>query len=129
MTNPVADAVYMAVVMNRLLKDIKMQRVTTIYGARRAQGPVLSYHGQDADPLELLKRQLISEHLAAVRDAELVQRLRRAAEESASIAWATTYPLLTLPELLREKAAEAVRQHEHQAKLRTSGGSSVGLAA
>jgi hypothetical protein len=115
--------------MNRLLKDAKMQRVTTIHGARRAPGAVLSYHGQDADPLELLKRQLISEHLAAVQDEELAQRLRRAAEESASIAWATTYPLLTLPELLREKAMEAMRQHERQAKLRASGRSSVSMAA
>lgn len=115
--------------MNRSLKDITMQRVTTIHGARRAKGPVLSYHGQDADPLELLKRQLISEHLAAVQDRDLAQRLRRAAEESASIAWATTYPLLTLPELLREKALEAMRQHEHQSKLRVPARASVSMAA
>jgi hypothetical protein len=115
--------------MNRSLKDIKQQRVTTIHGPHRAAGPVLSYHGQDADPLELLKRQLMSERLATVRDSELAQRLRRAAEESASIAWATTYPLLTLPELLREKVDEAFRQHQLQAKLRTPGRLAVSIAA
>lgn len=106
-----------------------MQWVTGNHGARRAPVAVLGYHGQDADPLELLKRQLISEHLAKTQDSELAQRLRRAAEESASIAWATTYPLLTLPELLREKVSEAVRQHERQTRLRTQGRSAVSMAA
>ncbi len=101
----------------------------TIHGAQRARTSILSYHGQDADPLELLKTQLISEHLATVQDGDLAQRLRRAAEESASIAWATTYPLLTLPELLREKAQEAMRQHERQSKLRAPNRVNVGMAA
>jgi hypothetical protein len=115
--------------MNRSLKSIKMQRVMTIHGAQRARTSILSYHGQDADPLELLKTQLISEHLATVQDGDLARRLRRAAEESASIAWATTYPLLTLPELLREKAQEAMRQHERQSKLHAPSRVRVGMAA
>ncbi len=86
----------------------------------------MGYHGQDIDPLDMLKKQLISQHLSSVRDSDLAVRLRRAAEDAASMAWVTTYPLLVLPELLREKAAEAVRHYQHQARIRPPG---VGLAA
>ncbi len=86
----------------------------------------MGYHGQDIDPLDMLKKQLISHHLAGVYDTDLAMRLRRAAEDAASMAWATTYPLLTLPELLREKVAEAVRHYQHQARIRPP---RVGLAA
>lgn len=87
------------------------------------------YHGQEADPLQVLKNQLLAGHLAEVRDSELEMRLRRAADESASIAWATTYPLLTLPELLREKTVQALAQHERQREIQLRGRAPVGFAA
>jgi len=64
--------------------------------------------------LETLKRRLLDEQLAAVTDVELMRRLQRAADDSTSLAWATPFPLLALPELLAEKAREAHRQFERQ---------------
>lgn len=64
--------------------------------------------------LDVLASRLLAEQLDQVQDAALRERLRRAAAESASIAWATPYPLLTLPELFAEKEREARRQHERQ---------------
>jgi len=87
------------------------------------------YNGQDADPLQVLKSQLLAGHLADVRDSELEMRLRSAADESASIAWATTYPLLVLPELLREKTAQAFAQHGRQREIQLRRRAPVGLAA
>ena len=104
------------------------QRVTSGTGWPGCR-PITGYHGQDADPLQVLKSQLLAGHLAEVRDSELEIRLRRAADESASIAWATAYPLLTLPELLREKTAQALAQHERQRKIQLRGRATVGLAA
>ena len=46
-----------------------------------------------------LVARLLTEQLTAVEDAALCERLRRAAAESASVAWSTAYPLLALPEL------------------------------
>ena len=107
---------------------MRMQRVTLNEGGQ-ALRPNVGYHGQHADPLEILKNQLISQYLAAVRDTDLMMRLRRVADESASMAWATTYPLLTLPELLREKTAEALSQHERQLQIRSGNRPNVSLAA
>ena len=116
-----------------------MERVKTVNGMSRqrvTRGNVrpgcrsnAGYHGQDVDPLHLLKSQLLAAQLAAVRDAELEIRLRRAAAESAALAWATSYPLLTLPELLREKTAEAAVQHERQRAIQLRGRAAVEIAA
>src|SRR5882672_12845245 len=62
--------------------------------------------------LESLKSRLLDELLGAETDEELIRRLRRAADESASLAWALPFPLLTLPELLTEKARQARHQFE-----------------
>ena len=64
--------------------------------------------------LDVLTDRLLAEQLDQVQDAALRERLRRAAAESASIAWSTPYPLLTLPELFAEKEREARFQHERQ---------------
>ena len=62
--------------------------------------------------LERLKEQLLARH---VNEAdEFAAFLRRAADEAASLAWTTPYPLLILPELLEEKVAAARRQAERQ---------------
>ena len=64
--------------------------------------------------LAVLTGRLLDEQLVRVGDPRLRTRLRRAAHESASIAWATPYPLLTVPELFAEKRREACRQHVRQ---------------
>lgn len=64
--------------------------------------------------LDVLVSKLLAEQLSKVEDAALRERLRRAAAESASIAWSAPYPLLTLPELFAEKEREARSYHERQ---------------
>lgn len=79
--------------------------------------------------LQVLKGRLLDEQLATASDQELRRRLRRAAEESASLAWTTPFPLLTLPELLAEKAREAWRQFERQRVIEARNQPTVSLAA
>ena len=79
--------------------------------------------------LAILKGKLLDEQLAGATDLELRRRLRQAAEESASLAWATPYPLLTLPELLAEKARTAWRQFELQRAIQARSQPTVSLAA
>lgn len=64
--------------------------------------------------LEELKRCLLIEHLDVVADAQTHPWLSRAADEAASIAWATPHPLLVLPVLLDEKLNDARRKAELQ---------------
>jgi hypothetical protein len=118
--------------MNRtcVMKACGSQRVT-LADDENCRQPVTGYgyHGQQLDPLDLLKNQLLGMQLASVRDTELELRLRRAADESASIAWATSYPLLTLPELLREKTAQAFAQHERQRSIQSRARAVAQIAA
>jgi hypothetical protein len=64
--------------------------------------------------LERLKDRLVAQELADAWDPRLDTWLRRAGEEAASLAWTTPYPLLVLPLLVEEKAAEARQHHAHQ---------------
>ena len=79
--------------------------------------------------LDSLKSRLLDELLGGETNAELVRRLQRAADESASLAWASPFPLLTLPELLAEKAREAQRQFERQRAIQSRGRNVLQLAA
>jgi len=65
--------------------------------------------------LERFKDRLLAPH---VNEAdEFAAFLRRAADEAASLAWNTPYPLFILPVLLEEKVAAARRQAERQASV------------
>jgi hypothetical protein len=79
--------------------------------------------------LESLKSHLLDELLGTQTNEELVRRLRRAADESASLAWASPFPLLILPELLTEKTREAQRQFERQRTIQSRGRNVLQLAA
>ena len=68
--------------------------------------------------LEGLKQRLLHETAKAGPDLANLSCLRRAAEEAASLAWATPFPLLVLPELFAEKAAEACVRSERQREIR-----------
>jgi len=68
--------------------------------------------------LERLKRQLLREKGKLVSDGATLARLRRAADDAASIAWTTIVPLLVLPELFDEKAAMACVQSQRQGDIR-----------
>ncbi len=79
--------------------------------------------------LESLKGRLLADQLAKVQNAELRRRLRWAADDSASLAWATPIPLLVLPELLTEKTRAAFHQFRRQQLLNASRRAPVDLAA
>ena len=64
--------------------------------------------------LEELKQRLLRETALARSDSATLCCLRRAAEEAASLAWTTPFPLFVLPELFAEKAAEACLRSQRQ---------------
>src|SRR5437899_12454123 len=72
--------------------------------------------------LEELKQRLLQETARARSDSATWSCLRRAAEEAASLAWTTPFPLLVLPELFAEKEVEAcvrsLRQRDIQQRSR-----------
>ena len=68
--------------------------------------------------LEELKQRLFEATAKARSDSATLSCLRRAAEEAASLAWTTPFPLLVLPELFAEKAAEACVRSQRQQEIR-----------
>ena len=70
------------------------------------------------EALEELKQRLLQETAWAGPDPAALPGLRRAAEEAASLAWTTPFPLLVLPELFSEKAAEACIRSQRQRDIR-----------
>src|SRR6266446_10232539 len=82
--------------------------------ARRLQASVSA-------ALEELKQRLLLETAMARSDSSTLSCLRRAAEEAASLAWTTPFPLLVLPELFAEKAVEACVQSQRQYDIRQRG--------
>ena len=85
--------------------------------------------GRPFNTLEFLKDRLLVELLASETNAELIRRLRRAADESTSLAWASPFPQLLLTELLLEKGREAKRQFERQVAIQSRGRNVFSLAA
>ncbi len=63
---------------------------------------------------EQLKTRLLKPVLQETSDAVMRRQLRLAANEAAAVAWTTPYPLLMLPVLLEEKAAEVHQYAAHQ---------------
>ena len=99
-------------------------------GDWRSTRPVSTGHtSRPLNTLESLKGRLLDELIGGETNAELVRRLQRAADESASLAWASPFPLLTLPELLAEKVREAQRQFERQRAIQSRGRNEFRLAA
>jgi hypothetical protein len=96
---------------------------------RNDGGPSPASGNLPINTLEALKRRWLGEALASVTEIDLSRRLQRAADEAASLAWATTYPLLALPELLVEKGREARLQFERQRAMQSRGRGITRLAA
>jgi hypothetical protein len=69
------------------------------------------------DSLEQLKRRVLASSLAGAAEMAEFVALRRAANEAASLAWLTSYPLLVFPALFEEKATEARRQQAFQERV------------
>ena len=79
--------------------------------------------------LEELKQRLLLETASARPDPATLSWLWRAAEEAASMAWTTPFPLLVLPELFAEKAAEACVRSQRQRDIRQRSQGLFGLDA
>jgi hypothetical protein len=81
--------------------------------------PTVPFRGTHESELERLKARLLREWLERTVDEGLYAPLRRAANEAASLAWFTPFPLLFFPALLEEKARAAVRQGARQRCIRS----------
>lgn len=101
--------------------NIEARNGRTCRDLNSARSVKAGHTSRPLNALESLKSRLLDELLGAETNEELVRRLRRAADESASLAWASPFPLLTLPELLTEKAREAQRQFERQRAIQSRG--------
>jgi hypothetical protein len=76
------------------------------------------FRGALENDLDALKARLLKEELARAGEPALNPLLRRAANDAASLAWFTPFPLLVFPLLLEEKAQEARRQEARQRQIR-----------
>ena len=91
--------------------------------------PAAPFRGTQETELERLKAELLQQHLNETTDAPTNARLRRAANDAATLAWLTPFPLLFFPALLEEKARQAKRQAAHQLAVLKRCQNSVGRAA
>lgn len=69
--------------------------------------------------LERLKNQILRSRLDETPSAEWTVLLRRAANEAASLAWLSAYPLLVFPELFSEKLRTTLEINRRQKRIRT----------
>jgi hypothetical protein len=101
---------------------VKSKRVETRFGpaARFEIEPIapVPIRGTAENELEQLKARLLPQLLAPVAEPGQNRALRRAANEAASLAWFTPFPLLFFPTLLEEKALTAKRQQARQREIR-----------
>ncbi len=81
-------------------------------------GPAPSRFGLPNLELEALKTKLLADRTKAVRALVPGDSLRRAADEAASLAWLTPYPLLVLPVLFDELVDAAATRARRQADIR-----------
>ena len=83
-------------------------------------GPIapVPFRGALENELDALKARLLREELARAQEPALNPLLRRAANDAASLAWFTPFPLLVFPVLLQEKAEAARRQEARQRQIR-----------
>ena len=80
--------------------------------------PALSRFGLPNLELEALKTRLLSDRTKTARALVPGAALRKAADEAASLAWLTPYPLLVLPALFDELVDAAAARTRKQAEIR-----------
>ena len=114
------------------MKNLKSGKVAAEFGPetrfKSNRVPTGGHRSRRIAVLEELKQRLFHEKARTTSDEVALSYLRRAAEEAAALAWATPYPLLVLPELFAEKAAEAFLQSERQREIRERSQGIVALA-
>ena len=106
------------------MKEVMQQRQLR----NQQRSPHLRDFWTSALELEQFKQCLLGEHRRAC-DLQVHSWFSRAADEAASIAWATPYPLLVLPVLLEEKIEDARRKVELQKAIYERSQPIVALAA
>jgi hypothetical protein len=79
--------------------------------------PVAPFRATQESELERLKNKLLARELNRTTGVKFNAALRRAANESAALAWATDLPLLVFPALFEEKTEVALRRAERQARI------------
>ena len=102
--------------------NAKAMKLPTEFGPEtrfevRPAAPV-PFRAQQQDAFERLKARLLTERLEETWEPELTSFLRRAANDAASLAWVTAYPLLVFPTLFEELADSALLQAERQEQVR-----------
>lgn len=80
--------------------------------------PAAPFRAVLENEFERLNARLLREKLADEETALLGIELRRAANEAAALAWATSFPLLFFPALFEEKLAAAALRAARQAMIR-----------
>jgi hypothetical protein len=80
--------------------------------------PPVPFRGSAENELDALKTRLLREELERAGEPALNPLLRRAANDAASLAWFTPFPLLVFPLLLQEKAEAARVQDARQRQIR-----------
>lgn len=83
----------------------------------RLDVPRPGFRAAQETELEQLKHRLLSGMLNETPEPRYNAPLRRAANDAASLAWATEYPLLFLPVLLEEKAQVARKQARREERI------------
>ena len=76
--------------------------------------PVAPYRLTEEGRFEQLKSRLLLEKLEVLEAPEFNSRLRRAANEAASLAWVTAYPLLVFPALFEERTEVVLGRNRPQ---------------
>jgi hypothetical protein len=102
------------------MKKNEKQVPTRFVVETRFEVPSVPFRGTHETELERLKQRLLRRLLDESASAEINVTLRRAANDAASLAWLTPYPLLVFPALLEEKAERARAQARRQARIRRS---------
>jgi hypothetical protein len=87
------------------------------------------FRGPVETRLEQLKHALLQPVLQGTRNSDLYSRLYWAAQEAASLAWLTPFPLLMFPALFEEKMSAARKYWLKQQKIRRGPPLPVALAA
>ncbi|MGA2751105.1 MAG: hypothetical protein ABSG59_20245 [Verrucomicrobiota bacterium] len=80
--------------------------------------PPVPLRGATEIELEQLKARLLVQLQDGAANPQLNEALDRAANEAASLAWFTPFPLLVFPILLQEKVEAIRRQHALQRDIR-----------
>jgi hypothetical protein len=103
------------------MKKTKRQIVTRFKPQIEAEEATLAPvpgRGVPETELEQLKARLLRSVLTDAANPALKAPFRRAANEAASLAWFTPFPLLFFPALLEEKVYTAQRQQARQRQIR-----------